>query len=156
MSLALWTTGDANLYLPSVQTASVFRKPQRVTTVICGVLGTILGLGIYQHFMDWINLLATLVPPLIGPVIADYYIVNRMHYNAEHLTRLPRWNPAAVIAYVVGAVAAYAGSANWLPDAFSALFPSLLGLLASIAAYLICYYAAAAAGVRLGHARVQP
>ena len=153
MSLALWTTGDANLYLPSVQTASVFRRPQRVTTVICGILGTILGLGIYQHFLDWINLLATLVPPLIGPVIADYYLVNRMHYSAELLDRLPRWNPAAIIAYVVGAGSAYGATQGWLPDVFSALFPSLLGLLASILAYLVCYYAAAALGIKLGHAR---
>ena len=55
MSLALWTTGDTNLYLPSIQTASVFRLPKRVTIVICGTIGTILGLGIYQYFMDWIN-----------------------------------------------------------------------------------------------------
>jgi len=68
MSLALWTTGDANLYLPVIQTSSVFRRPQRVMTVICGVLGTIAGLGIYQHFMNWIEFLASIVPPLIGPV----------------------------------------------------------------------------------------
>ena len=49
MSLALWTTGDANLYLPAVQTASVFRRPQRVMTVICGLLGTIIGPVSYTH-----------------------------------------------------------------------------------------------------------
>lgn len=152
MSLALWTTGDANLYLPAVQTASVFRKPQRVTTVICGLLGTLLGLGIYQHFMSWINLVATLVPPLIGPVIADYYLINRRHYRTDLLDRLPKWNPAAIAAYVVGAVAAYAASKGWLPAAFNAVFPSLLGLLVSIVAYLACYAGAAAMGTRLGHA----
>jgi len=30
MSFALWTTGDANLYLPAIQTASIFRRPKRV------------------------------------------------------------------------------------------------------------------------------
>ena len=40
MSMALWTTGDANLYLPVIQTSSVLRRPQKVMTVICGVLGT--------------------------------------------------------------------------------------------------------------------
>jgi cytosine permease len=38
MSFALWTTGDANLYLPSIQTASVFRRPKRVMVVVCGLL----------------------------------------------------------------------------------------------------------------------
>ncbi len=46
MSLALWTAGDANLYLPVIQTSSVFRRPQHVMTVICGILGTLVGLGI--------------------------------------------------------------------------------------------------------------
>ena len=85
MSLALWTTGDANLYLPVIQTSSIFKRPQHVTTVICGALGTILGLGLYQNFMEWINLLASIVPPLIGPVIVEYYFVNRKKFHTGHL-----------------------------------------------------------------------
>ena len=75
MTLALWTTGDTNLYLPSVQTASLFRRPKRVTIVVCGLLGTVLGLGIYQVFLGWIALLATVVPPIVGPVLAEYYLI---------------------------------------------------------------------------------
>ena len=47
MSLALWTSGDANLYLPVIQTSSVLRRPKRVMVVICGAIGTVLGLGGY-------------------------------------------------------------------------------------------------------------
>ena len=94
MSFALWTTGDANLYLPSIQTASVFRRPKRVMVVICGVLGTLIGLGIYQRFMDFITVLANLAPPLIGPVIVDYYLCNAMRFRADLLDQLPAWNPA--------------------------------------------------------------
>ncbi|GIT37593.1 MAG: hypothetical protein Ct9H300mP6_14610 [Gammaproteobacteria bacterium] len=39
MSLALWTTGDANLYLPVIQTSSILKRPKHVMTVICGILG---------------------------------------------------------------------------------------------------------------------
>ncbi|MEM9878552.1 MAG: cytosine permease, partial [Pseudomonadota bacterium] len=77
MSFALWTTGDANLYLPAVQTASVFKRPQRVMTVLCGLAGTVLGLGIYQQFLFWIDLLASIAPPLVGPLLVDYYLLNR-------------------------------------------------------------------------------
>ncbi|GIT34763.1 MAG: hypothetical protein Ct9H300mP4_10820 [Gammaproteobacteria bacterium] len=69
MSLALWTTGDANPYPPVIQTSNIFKRPQHVTTVIWVLWGNILGLGLYQNFMEWINLLASIVPPLIGPVI---------------------------------------------------------------------------------------
>jgi len=146
MSMALWTTGDANLYLPVIQTSSVLKRPQRVMTVICGLLGTLLGLGIYQHFIDWINLLASLVPPLIGPVIADYYIVNKRRFNAERIDDLPRWNPAAFIAYIAGAGSTLIEQ-DWM-------VPSLAGLAVSILAYLVVYYGAAIVGITMGHARL--
>jgi cytosine permease len=137
MTLALWTTGDTNLYLPSVQTAALFRKPKRVMVLVCGLLGTILGLGIYERFLDWISLLATVVPPVIGPVLADWYLVRsvrRDRYDAEPAFAL---NFAAVASFVGGAVmaansAAVAQAAPWLT-----LAPSLLGLLASMALYVV-------------------
>ncbi len=155
MSLALWTTGDANLYLPAVQTASLLRKPQRVTTVICGVLGTILGLGIYQYFLDWINLLASLVPPLIGPLIVDYYVVNRRQYNADAMGRLPAWNPVAVAAYAIGAGAAVAASRGWEIPGFEWVIPSLLGLVVSMLAYGVLFALARVAGFPVGVAGIR-
>ncbi len=155
MSLALWTTGDTNLYLPAVQTASVFRRPKRVTTVICGLLGTILGLGVYQHFLSWINLLAALVPPIIGPVIVDYYVVNRLRYDPSTLEHLPRWNPVAIAAYVIGASSAYAASAGIALPGASVLFPSLYGLVVSMMAYAVLFYGAKAVGYTVGTAALK-
>ncbi len=137
MTLALWTTGDTNLYLPSVQTAALFRRPKRVTVLVCGLLGTVLGLGIYARFLDWISLLAMIVPPVIGPVIADYFLVRsirRSDWGAEPAHAL---NAAAIASFVGGALcAAYAGkitaAAPWL-----AIAPSLLGLLASMLIYVL-------------------
>jgi len=146
MSLALWTTGDTNLYLPSIQTASVFRLPKRVTIVICGTIGTILGLGIYQHFMTWIDQIANLVPPLIGPIIVDYYVFHRRRYDTSLLDRLPAWNPIAIASFAAGVVAANAFSPPWIAS-------GLWGLLVSMAAYLVLFGAARAFGWRLGYAR---
>lgn len=139
MSLALWTTGDANLYLPVIQTSAVFKRPQHVMTVICGLLGTIVGLGIYQRFMDWIDLLASVVPPLIGPVIAHYYIVRRTRFAADDLDNAPTWNPAAVIAYVAGAAAAIMNSRNIVFDP-EVTVPALLGLVVSLIVYLAAVF----------------
>jgi cytosine permease len=146
MSLALWTTGDTNLYLPSIQTASVFRLPTRVTIVICGTLGTILGLGIYQHFMDWINQIANLVPPLIGPIIIDYYVFSRRRYDTSLLDKLPAWNPLAVLSFAIGVIAAYGFTPPWIAS-------GLWGLLMSIAAYLVLVVVARIAGLHFGYAR---
>lgn len=132
MSFALWTTGDANLYLPAVQTSSVFKRPQRVTTVICGLLGTVLGLGIYEKFLFWIDLLASVAPPLVGPLLIDYYIVNRKKYEAGKIDDLPKWNPAAFIAYAIGA------GSTFLAPAWSA--KALVGLLVSMVAYFALFH----------------
>ncbi len=140
MSLALWTTGDANLYLPVIQTSSVLRRPQRVMTVICGVLGTILGLGIYQHFMDWIEFLASIVPPLIGPVIAHFYVIQKMRFEPEMLDHAPAWNPAAIIAYLAGAAAAIMNTNNILISS-ETMVPALTGLLVSVVVYIVAAYA---------------
>jgi cytosine permease len=145
MSFALWTTGDANLYLPAIQTASVFRRPKRVMVVICGLLGTLIGLGIYQRFMDFITVLATIAPPIIGPVIVDYYLCNRMRFRTDLLDRLPAWNPIAVAAFAIGAASAWFSPA-WIAN-------GLFGLLVSMAAYGILYAVTGVLGVRLGHAR---
>lgn len=148
MSLALWTTGDTNLYLPAIQTASVFRLPTRVTIVVCGTLGTLLGLGIYQHFMDWINQIANVVPPLIGPIIVDYYLFNRMRYDTSLLDRLPGWNPLAVAAFALGVIAAYAFAPGWMAS-------GLWGLLISMMAYAVMVFAARLLGWQVGYAKAR-
>lgn len=138
MSLALWTTGDANLYLPVIQTSAVFRRPQRVMTLVCGLIGTLVGLGIYQRFGQWIELLASIVPPLIGPVIAHYYFVLRMRFSEATLKASPVWNPAAIIAYIVGAATALL-NANDVLLSPETVVPALSGLIASVLAYLLAY-----------------
>jgi len=151
MSLALWTTGDANLYLPVIQTSAVFKRPKRTMVVVWGLLGTVLGLGLYEYFLDWINLLAALVPPLIGPLIVDYYLVHKRHYDPDDLPRLHTWNWGAILSYVIGAGVAYAMSTGMLalPDV---LIPSLLGLVVSMIAYAVIYFVASALNIRLGYA----
>jgi cytosine permease len=147
MSLALWTTGDANLYLPVVQTASTFRLPTKAMVLVFGTIGTILGLGIYEKFLDWINILANIVPPLVGPLIVDYYLVHRADYRTDDLGRLHTWNPAAVFAYVVGAVGTF------YTPAWSV--PGLFGLVLSMAVYALLFVGASAVGVKLGYSQVQ-
>jgi cytosine permease len=147
MSMALWTTGDANLYLPVIQTSSLLRRPQKVMTVICGVLGTIVGLVIYQHFIQFIDKLAILLPPLIGPVIAHFYIVKKRKFNVDKLDDLPKWNVPALLAYMIGA-----SSKWWLVQ--DLIVSSLAGLLVSIVAYLALYYGASMLRVKLGHSRL--
>ena len=137
MTLALWTTGDTNLYLPSVQTAALFRQPKRVMVLICGLLGTVLGLGIYERFLDWIGLLALTVPPVIGPVLADYYLFGgstRQDYADEPRSTL---NLAALFGFLGGAVIAWLANEPGTALASLQIAPSLVGLIASVLIYSV-------------------
>ena len=127
MSLALWTTGDANLYLPVIQTSSILKRPKHVMTVICGILGTILGLGLYQYFFAFLALLASIVPPLIGPVIVEYYLIDKEKFHQGNFDGVVSWNPSAFIAYAVGAISTY----------YSPVFimPAITGLISSMVIY---------------------
>ena len=129
MSLALWTTGDANLYLPVIQTSSILKRPKNVMTVICGILGTILGLGLYQYFLGFLGLLASLVPPLIGPVIVEYYAINKNKFHSRSFEGIASWNPSAFISYIAGATSTYY-SPNFI-------MPAITGLITSMIVYWI-------------------
>lgn len=133
MTLALWTTGDTNLYLPSVQTASLFRRPKRVTIVVCGLLGTVLGLGIYQVFLGWIALLATVVPPIVGPVLAEYYLIRG---KPKEFTSDVRLSWPAIVAFGGGALIAGGNGKDGFPLSLD-ISPSLLGLFVSLVVYVI-------------------
>lgn len=158
MSFALWTTGDANLYLPAVQTASTFRMPQKAMVLLWGTLGTILGLNIYGYFLDWIGVLANIVPPLVGPLIVDYYLVHRAEYRTEDLNRLHVVNGAAIAAYVLGAASTFNKLAEWGVPAWAlpgtTWVPALWGLIVSMIAYAVIYFGSAIFGVKLGYAGV--
>lgn len=154
MSLALWTTGNANLYLPVIQTAAVLKRPKRVMVVIWGAIGTILGLGLYQYFMSWINLLAALVPPLVGPLIVDYYLVHKAKYNPADLKRLHPWNIAAIVSYLVGAATAYAVTYG-LINVPVVLIPAMLGLVVAMLTYGVIVLVASLLGQRIGYSSVE-
>ncbi|NCZ71220.1 MAG: hypothetical protein EBY80_13880 [Actinobacteria bacterium] len=99
-------------------------------------------------FMDWIDQIANLVPPLIGPIIVDYYIFHGRHYDTSALDELPAWNPVAVLSFAAGVVAAYAYTPPWMAS-------GLWGLIVSMVAYLILFGGARVFGIRLGYSKVR-
>jgi cytosine permease len=69
-----------------------------------------------------------LVPPLVGPLLMDYYVLNKDRY-AQPGAVTKRWNIAAIGAYAIGAASTFFAP-EWVVN-------SLLGLIVSMIAYLI-------------------
>lgn len=103
-----WTTNVANAYSGGLSLAVLLNKDEeksRGTTAIAGILGTVLAaLGILTGLRTFLSLLTALVPPLVGPMIADYWIINRgrvSHFKSRQGFYMP-----GITAFAAGALTA--------------------------------------------------
>lgn len=109
-TMSLWTTNNAELYCNSLYTGPILASrgksaDRKRLVLLAGILGTFLGsLGFYQiFFADFITVLGAAAPPLAGPLIADFYVVRKRHYTAEHLDNEPDYRLAGIVSFLAGA-----------------------------------------------------
>lgn len=162
MVLAMWTTSNTNLYFPAAQVATGFKRPFKAAVVILGCLATCIGaLGFFNVFTGFINWIGNIMPPIAGPIIADFWLIHRAKYEAKHLHKLPHYNGAALAAAMIGIIMTFA--ATGIPsfgiapvEALTSawMIPAVLGLCVSIVAYVIIYAVLFMLGKRVGYAQV--
>lgn len=132
--LATWTTNTGNAYTAGLAAMKVFslkdsRRP--LVTIICGAIGTIIAiLGLATVLEGFITILASLVPPVAGVMIADYWIV--CGGKASNWHPIKGFNWCGIAAWICGCIVALF---------FSFFSPALDGILVCAVAYLILYYA---------------
>ncbi len=76
LTLAQWTTNTTNVYSSALGASVVFKKiPAKYLSIIVGFIGTMLAvLGIYNSFIDFLNILAIVIAPVGGIYVAEYYV----------------------------------------------------------------------------------
>ncbi len=102
----IWTTNENAIYASGLGFANITKLPTRFFVLINGTLGTALALYLYNHFVNWLGLLNTMLPSIGGVIIADYFFVKRGSYRLmnEHKFDGIRWT--AIIAWGCGVFAA--------------------------------------------------
>ncbi|NJM98006.1 MAG: cytosine permease [Phormidesmis sp. RL_2_1] len=107
--LNVWTTQDNTIYSFSVAGANMFRTPKRHAFVLGGAtFALILTLsGIYELLPTYLILLGTVIPPVGGIIMVDFWLRHGGRFP-KLSSRLPAINWAGVLAYILGAVIAYA------------------------------------------------
>jgi cytosine permease len=114
--LATWTTNVTNAYSGGIAVSKVLGFGEdkfKITTGIAGVIGTVLGaLGIIDRFTTFLSIITSFIPPVAGVVIAAYWIIGKG--KKENFTIVPGVNWAGMIAFVLGAAAAFI-TANVVP-----------------------------------------
>jgi cytosine permease len=110
--LALWNTADNNLYSASLAFTSASNilgvkvlKP--VWTLVAIVLAMAIAFsGASARFLEFLLIIAVVVPPFAGVLIAHMTVVARLQSAAEALRAAPNVRWTAVVAWAVGALAA--------------------------------------------------
>ena len=106
--LNVWTTQDNTIYAFSVAGANMFRTHKRHAFVLGGAtLALILTLsGIYDLLPTYLIFLGTVIPPVGGIIMVDFWLRHLGRFPRLS-ARIPAFNWAGVIAYVIGSVIAY-------------------------------------------------
>jgi cytosine permease len=116
------------LYNGAVGWSHITGGKMRFLTLVLGAVGTLLALaGVWNLFLDWLNLLGIVVPPLGAIIIVDQLVLRRSRLAEA----VPAWRPTAFVAWAVAAAAALL--VNGLAPQLSV---AVVGMVAAIAVYV--------------------
>ena len=121
------------LYNGAIGWSHITGSTMRKLTLFWGVLGTIAALlGIWSLFVNWLNLLGVVVPPIGAILIADQIILRRS-LSTPH-SALPTWRIESFIAWVVGSAIAL-----WVQLDAPSYSEAVTGLVSAFVIYLAIY-----------------
>lgn len=101
---ATWTTNTMNAYSGGIDAVLMLNLPDNrraAATMVSGALGTLCAvLGMADHFVDFLNILGDLMMPMIGVIIADYWLTGKG--NPERFQEQREWNGIGVFSWLAG------------------------------------------------------
>lgn len=129
--LNLWTTQDNTIYNFAAAGCNLLRTGKRKTVTLVGAgIGTLLAIGgMYEMLIPFLILLGSIIPPIGGVIMADYFYGHRARYPKLADVRLPAFNWVGLGAYLIGALSAY----------FSPWVAPLVGIAVAALAYVVLF-----------------
>lgn len=114
VAFATWTSNANNLYSNSLALSAMLPSvPKWALALVSGALGTALGaIGIIEYFIEFLILLSTLIPPIAGIYISDFFLVKRQQYDVAAIDALPVISLPAFVAWTAGFVVALTTARN--------------------------------------------
>lgn len=131
--LNLWTTQDNTIYNFAAAGCNLLRTGKRKTVTLAGAaIGTLLAIGgMYEMLIPFLILLGSIIPPIGGVIMADFFYGHRARYPKLADVRLPAFNWVGLGAYLIGALSAY----------FSPWVAPLVGIAVAALAYVVLFEA---------------
>lgn len=131
MTTNIFTTNASNLYSTSLNLSNALKTDRKKIIVVLLVLSALATLTKpYQigFLFSFLDLLGTVVPPLAGIILVDFYLLHKKNYSMLEETEFKNFNVMTWISWVVSIVLA-----NVLPIGL----PSLTGLVLGGIIYFI-------------------
>lgn len=104
--LATWTTNVSNAYSAGIALVNGLKlkdSARPIVTVIAGLIGTLLAVvGILEEFTTFLMILTTLVTPIAGVMIADYWILNKGKKEGYMEQKASEW--VGIVAWTLGSI----------------------------------------------------
>jgi len=133
--LAAWTTMDNQYYSAGLAASELTNKHKAPLLVVIVAFTAFLSFSdLTTVIEEWLILIGVAVPPLVGVVLADYFVLqNRFpEIETESIQNIESSvNPLAIIAWLGGAIIAF-----FTPDVY---MPPILGLLSATAIYVVFF-----------------
>lgn len=101
----LWTTVDNNVYSASLAVQNLFYKTpiegnlshKIITYIVSGLAGAFASLGVFRYLVPSIVILSFILPPLIGMILCEYFILKQTQKNKGK----------AIITWIISSIAGY-------------------------------------------------
>lgn len=101
---ATWTPNTMNAYSGGINAVLMLNlndDKRAAATMISGGLGTLCAVfGLADHFVDFLNILGDIMMPIIGVIIADYWIIGRG--NPQNFDNHKAYNAAGIFSWLAG------------------------------------------------------
>ena len=135
--LATWTTNTGNAYMSGLAVCKMFSikdKNRPIVTIIVGIIGIAFAImGLADVLNTYISIIGAVVPPIIGIIVADYWVICK---GKKEL-----WAPQKGINWV-GIISWICGGGFALLETlgvFSVFSPALDGIIIAFVLYIILY-----------------
>ena len=74
--------------------------------IACGLIGTVGAVWLNNNFTAFLTFLNSMLPPVGGIIIADYFFVKKRKYDTMDNTKFKNINWIAIIAFLAGFIVA--------------------------------------------------
>lgn len=127
LGLNIWTTNDNALYASGLGLSNITKMSRKKMVIFNGIIGTLAALWLYNHFVGFLNILGSTLPPIGAIILADFFILNRANYKAFKEMTFEAINWIAIVAWASGI-----GSAVLLPG-----IPPINALIGSAVVHVV-------------------